>query len=84
MTYLNELLRDGSDLDEAPVQGACSRVRPVLMTATTTALGLFPLVFSSGTGSEVQRPVKGILRRQILIVPQEERVIREKGSSHET
>ncbi|MCZ6632376.1 MAG: CusA/CzcA family heavy metal efflux RND transporter [bacterium] len=61
VTYLNQLLRDGIDLDEASVQGACLRVRPVLMTAITTALGLFPLLFSSGTGSEVQRPLATVV-----------------------
>jgi len=61
VTYMNQLLRDGLDLDEASVQGACLRVRPVLMTVITTALGLFPLLFSSGTGSEVQRPLATVV-----------------------
>ena len=38
VTYFNQLVRDGVDLDEASIQGACLRVRPVLMTALTTAL----------------------------------------------
>lgn len=61
VTYLNQLLRDGVSLDEASVQGACLRLRPVLMTAITTALGLLPLLFSSGTGSEVQRPLATVV-----------------------
>ncbi len=61
VTYLNQLLRDGIHMDEASVQGACLRLRPVLMTAITTALGLIPLLFSSGTGSEVQRPLATVV-----------------------
>jgi len=53
-----EFLRStGSGLEEAVVQGAISRLRPVLMTAATTALGLLPLAISTGMGSEVQRPL---------------------------
>jgi cobalt-zinc-cadmium resistance protein CzcA len=61
VTYLNQLLRDGVAIDEASVKGACLRLRPVLMTAVTTALGLIPLLFSSGTGSEVQRPLATVV-----------------------
>jgi len=61
VTYLNQLLRDGVPLDKASVEGACIRLRPVLMTAVTTALGLMPLLFSTGTGSEVQRPLATVV-----------------------
>lgn len=61
VTYLNQLLRDGVPIDKASVQGACMRLRPVLMTAITTALGLIPLLMSSGTGSEVQRPLATVV-----------------------
>jgi cobalt-zinc-cadmium resistance protein CzcA len=61
VTYLNQLLRDGVAIDEASVKGACLRLRPVLMTAVTTALGLIPLLFSSGSGSEVQRPLATVV-----------------------
>jgi heavy metal efflux system protein len=61
VTYLNQLLRDGVPMDEASIKGACLRLRPVLMTAITTALGLVPLLFSSGTGSEVQRPLATVV-----------------------
>lgn len=61
VTYLNQLVRDGVPVDEASVQGASLRLRPVLMTAITTALGLIPLLVSSGTGSEVQRPLATVV-----------------------
>lgn len=61
VTYLNQLVRAGVPLDEASVRGACLRLRPVLMTAVTTALGLIPLLLSHGTGSEVQRPLATVV-----------------------
>ncbi len=61
ITYFNQLVRDGLSIDEASVKGACLRVRPVLMTALTTALGLIPLLLSSGTGSEVQKPLATVV-----------------------
>jgi cobalt-zinc-cadmium resistance protein CzcA len=61
VTYLNQLVRNGVPVDEASVQGASLRLRPVLMTAITTALGLIPLLLSSGTGSEVQRPLATVV-----------------------
>ena len=61
VTYLNQLLQDGVAMDEASVRGACMRLRPVIMTAATTALGLIPLLVSSGTGSEVQRPLATVV-----------------------
>jgi heavy metal efflux system protein len=61
VTYFNRLVRDGIKIDQACIQGACLRLRPVLMTALTTALGLIPLLFSDGTGSEVQRPLATVV-----------------------
>jgi len=48
---------EGMGRREAVVEGAEMRLRPVLMTAATTALGLLPMVWASGVGSEVQRPL---------------------------
>ena len=48
---------EGKPRREAVVEGAEMRLRPVLMTAATTALGLLPMVWASGVGSEVQRPL---------------------------
>ncbi len=61
VTYLNQLVHEGLDIDQACIRGACLRVRPVLMTAVTTALGLIPLLMASGTGSEVQRPLATVV-----------------------
>ncbi|TXK95888.1 CusA/CzcA family heavy metal efflux RND transporter [Methylococcaceae bacterium CS1] len=61
MTYLNQLVKDGLPIDEASIKGACLRVRPVLMTAVTTALGLIPLLLATGTGSEVQKPLATVV-----------------------
>ena len=61
VTYMNQLVQQGMSVDEASVRGAMLRLRPVLMTATTTALGLIPLLLSTGTGSEVQRPLATVV-----------------------
>ena len=61
VTYYNQLLREGLSLREAVIQGSFLRLRPVLMTATTTALGLLPMLFATGTGSEVQRPLATVV-----------------------
>ena len=61
VTKLNQLRAEGMDVLEASVTGACQRVRPVLMTALTTALGLCPLLFSTGTGSEIQQPLATVV-----------------------
>ncbi len=57
VTYLNQLVQEGKPIDEASAAGASLRIRPVLMTAVTTALGLIPLLIATGTGSEVQKPL---------------------------
>ncbi len=61
VSYINQLIRDGWSVDRAAIQGALLRLRPVLMTALTTSLGLFPLLFSQGTGAEVQRPLATVV-----------------------
>ncbi|MDQ5986344.1 MAG: Cobalt-zinc-cadmium resistance protein CzcA [Syntrophus sp. SKADARSKE-3] len=61
VTYLNQLLRNGVPMEETCIRGACLRLRPVLMTALAAAFGLVPMVISSGTGSEVQRPLATVV-----------------------
>jgi cobalt-zinc-cadmium resistance protein CzcA len=57
VSQINQLREDGLSLDEAVRQGCERRLRPVLMTALVAILGLTPLLFASGPGSEVQRPL---------------------------
>jgi len=57
VTHFNDLRALGASVDDAVRRGARRRLRPVLMTATTAAFGLAPLLFASGPGSEIQRPL---------------------------
>jgi cobalt-zinc-cadmium resistance protein CzcA len=57
VTCFNQLRADGLSVHEAVVQGAARRLRPVVMTAAIAALGLVPLLFATGPGSEIQRPL---------------------------
>ena len=57
VTHFNERLANGEDLATVVRLGAERRLRPVLMTATITALGMVPLLFASGPGSEIQKPL---------------------------
>jgi len=57
ISRFEHLKAKGMALPEAVIAGCSSKLRPVLMTTITTALGLLPLVITTGTGSEVQRPL---------------------------
>ena len=57
VSYFNQLRGEGMPLREVVVNGAKRRLRPVLMTASITAFGLIPLLFATGPGSEIQRPL---------------------------
>lgn len=57
VTYFNQLMAKGLEIGQVVVDGALRRLRPVLMTASIAALGLVPLVFATGPGSEIQRPL---------------------------
>ena len=57
VSYINQLRTEGLSDHDAIVRGCLLRLRPVLMTALVAMLGLIPLAFSHGIGSEVQRPL---------------------------
>ena len=57
VSYIRDLRKQGMGAAQAVIQGARLRFRPVMMTATVAALALIPFLFSTGPGSEVQRPL---------------------------
>jgi cobalt-zinc-cadmium resistance protein CzcA len=57
VSYFNQLRARGLPMAELVIEGAKRRLRPVLMTASIAAFGLVPLLFASGPGSEIQRPL---------------------------
>ncbi len=57
VSYFNQLRDQGMALAEIVVEGSRRRLRPVMMTASITAFGLIPLLFASGPGSEIQKPL---------------------------
>ena len=58
---INLRLEGGDNINIAIFEGAVSRLRPVLMTAIVAALGLVPMILSSGVGSEIQRPLATVI-----------------------
>jgi cobalt-zinc-cadmium resistance protein CzcA len=61
VSYMNKLRYENLPLREAIVTACTLRLRPVLMTALVALLGLLPLAFASGIGSEVQRPLATVV-----------------------
>ena len=61
VSYMNQLIQEGVPLQKAVVQGCERRLRPVLMTALVAILGLIPMLFASGPGSEIQKPLATVV-----------------------
>ena len=57
VSYFNQLANEGMVIAQVVIEGAKRRLRPVLMTASIAAFGLVPLLFATGPGSEIQRPL---------------------------
>jgi cobalt-zinc-cadmium resistance protein CzcA len=57
IVHFNQLKGQGMTMREVVYEGSRRRLRPVLMTASIAALGLVPLLFASGPGSEIQKPL---------------------------
>ncbi len=86
VSSINQRVEGGQAVEDSVYEGALSRLRPVLMTAITSALGLIPLLMSNGVGSEIQQPlatvvVGGLISSTLLtlfVVP----VLYERFSRH--
>jgi cobalt-zinc-cadmium resistance protein CzcA len=61
VSYIRSLRHDGMSVEQAVLEGAKLRFRPVMMTATVALLGLLPFLFATGPGSEVQRPLAAVV-----------------------
>ena len=61
IAFIRKLREQGDRLDDAIVDGALGRLRPVLMTALVASLGFLPMALNVGTGSEVQRPLATVV-----------------------
>ncbi|GAB1406295.1 CusA/CzcA family heavy metal efflux RND transporter [Thermomonas brevis] len=61
ITFIRRLREQGDPLHEAVIDGALTRLRPVLMTALVASLGFVPMALNVGTGAEVQRPLATVV-----------------------
>ena len=73
ISYVNELRRGGTTLNEAIREGAILRLRPIMMTALVAALGLLPAALATGVGTDTQRPfalviVSGLFTRLLISI----------------
>jgi heavy metal efflux system protein len=69
ITYFRELHASGIEVGEAVFRGAEQRMRPMLMTALSAGVGLFPAAISHGIGSQVQRPLATVVVGGMFIGP---------------
>ena len=91
VAFIRDLREHGQALDQAIVEGALGRVRPVLMTALVAALGFVPMALNTGIGSEVQRPlatvvIGGIISSTLLtllVIPALYRILHAREASNE-
>jgi heavy metal efflux system protein len=69
ITYFRELRASGMSIADAVFSGAEQRMRPMLMTALSAGVGLFPAALSHGIGSQVQRPLATVVVGGMFIGP---------------
>jgi cobalt-zinc-cadmium resistance protein CzcA len=61
LSFIRDLRAKGVELERAIIDGALTRLRPVLMTALVASLGFVPMAINIGTGAEVQRPLATVV-----------------------
>jgi len=66
LTFIRQLWHEQGGLEQAIINGALIRLRPVLMTALVASLGFVPMALNTGIGAEVQRPLATVVIGGIL------------------
>ncbi|MEI7437564.1 MAG: CusA/CzcA family heavy metal efflux RND transporter, partial [bacterium] len=61
VTFFNQLRQEGLSTSDAVHKGCDLRLRPLMMTTLTTLLGLLPMIYATGSGSEIQRPLAAVI-----------------------
>ena len=61
VSFIRALIKEGLSVEKAIIDGALTRLRPVLTTALVASLGFVPMAINSGIGSEVQRPLATVV-----------------------
>ena len=92
VAFIRDLRSHGSSLDDSIIDGAITRLRPVLMTALVASLGFVPMALNTGIGSEVQRPlatvvIGGIVSSTLLtlvVLPALYRLVHEREPDNAT
>jgi heavy metal efflux system protein len=92
VSFIRDLRLQGRTLEDAIVQGAITRLRPVLTTALVAGLGFVPMAFNTGVGSEVQRPlatvvIGGIISSTLLtlvVLPALYRLLHKDSPQHKS
>lgn len=89
LSFIRNLWKEKSELNSAIIEGALTRLRPVLMTALVASLGFIPMAFNTGIGAEVQRPlatvvIGGIISSTLLtllVLPALYRIVYGRGNA---
>jgi cobalt-zinc-cadmium resistance protein CzcA len=92
LSFIRGRRADGLTLEDAIVNGALTRLRPVLMTALVASLGFVPMAFNVGTGAEVQRPlatvvIGGVISSTVLtllVLPALYRIFHRRSEAKQT
>ena len=61
VSFFNQLVAEGRSPEDAVREGCALRFRPLMMTTLTTLLGLLPMIYATGSGSELQRPLAAVV-----------------------
>jgi len=67
VSYINQLRDQGLSVEQAVMEGAEARLRPILMTALVASLGFVPMAIATSAGAEVQRPLATVVIGGLLV-----------------